>query len=86
MASRMTARSTIAGTPVKSWRITREGMNGISASAVAPGRHAASVSTSSPRTIPPPAWRSRFSRRIFSVTGARARSSRSPTASSRKYA
>ena len=59
------------GHAVKSWRITREGMNGISASAVAPGRHAASVSTSSPRTIPPPAWRSRFSRRIFSVTGAR---------------
>ena len=37
IASRMTARSTIAGTPVKSWRITRDGMNGISASAVAPG-------------------------------------------------
>ena len=51
IASRMTARSTIAGTPVKSWRITRAGMNGTSASAATPGRHAASVSTSSPRTI-----------------------------------
>ena len=33
IASRMTARSTTAGTPVKSWRITRAGMNGTSASA-----------------------------------------------------
>ena len=32
---------------MKSWRITRAGMNGISASAGGPGRHAASVSTSS---------------------------------------
>ena len=50
IASRMTARSTTAGTPVKSWSRTRAGMNGISASAAAPGRQARSVSTSSART------------------------------------
>ena len=32
---------------------------------------------------PPPAWRSRFSSRILTVTGSVARSIRSPTASSR---
>ena len=35
----MTARSTTAGTPVRSCMITRDGMNGISASAATPGRH-----------------------------------------------
>src|SRR3954449_5839057 len=57
IASRMTARSTTAGTPVKSWRITRDGMNGISASAGAPGGPAASGSTSPARRSPPPAGR-----------------------------
>ena len=41
IASRMAARSTTQGTPVKSWRITRAGMNGSSASPGAgrvPGR------------------------------------------------
>ena len=42
---------------MKSWRITRAGMNGISASAATPGRHDASVSTSARSTMPPPAWR-----------------------------
>jgi hypothetical protein len=51
----MTARSTTAGTPVKSWRMTLAGMNGTSASAGEPGRHEASVSTSSGRTMPRPA-------------------------------
>ena len=46
-------------------------MNGISASAATPGRQAASVSTSAGSTIPPPAWRSRFSSRIRTVTGRR---------------
>ena len=32
MASRMAARSTTHGTPVKSWSTTRPGMNGISSS------------------------------------------------------
>ena len=49
--------------------ITREGMNGISASAATPGRHEARVSTSAGSTMPPPAWRSRFSSRIRTVTG-----------------
>ena len=34
--------------------MTRDGMNGISASATTPGRHAASVSTSAASTMPPP--------------------------------
>ena len=55
IASRMTARSTTAGTPVKSWSRTRAGMNGISASAATPGRQASRASTSSGRTVPPPA-------------------------------
>ncbi len=74
IASRITARSTIAGTPVKSWRMTLAGMNGISASAAMPGRQAASASTSSGRTTSPPACRRTFSSRILSVTGARPRS------------
>src|SRR5947207_2278656 len=69
IASRMTARSTTAGTPVKSWSRTRAGTNGTSASAATPGRHEARVSTSAAWTMPPPAWRSTFSSRIFSVTG-----------------
>ena len=32
MADRIAARSTIAGTPVKSWSTTRPGINGISIS------------------------------------------------------
>ena len=35
----------MAGTPVKSWSTTRDGMNGISASAGTPGRHDASMRT-----------------------------------------
>ena len=73
----------MAGTPVKSCRTTREGMNGISASAGWPGRQAVSVATSASVTTPPPACRSRFSSRILTVTGAEARSIRSATASSR---
>src|SRR4029079_6390660 len=84
IASRITARSTIAGTPVKSWRITRAGMNGISASADWPGRQAARASTSPASTMRPPAWRRTFSSRIFSVTGARSSSIRSPSTASRK--
>ncbi len=83
IASRITARSTTAGTPVKSWRSTRDGMNGISASAATPGRHDARVCTSSAVTTPRPALRSRFSSRILTVTGAERRSIWSATASSR---
>ena len=52
IASRIAARSTTAGTPVKSWRTTRLGMNGTSASPAPPGRQAASALTSSSRTMP----------------------------------
>ena len=47
IASRMAARSTTHGTPVKSWRITRAGMNGSSNSAGWVGSQAASARTSS---------------------------------------
>ena len=46
MASRMAARSTTAGTPVKSWRMTRAGMNGhlrLAGTAGAPGGEGAHV-------------------------------------------
>ncbi len=84
MASRIAARSTIAGTPVKSCSRTRDGMNGTSASVSEPGRHDASVSTSAGSMRPPPAFRRAFSRRMRSVTGALSRSIRSPSAASRQ--
>ncbi len=70
IAARIAARSTTAGTPVKSWRSTRAGVNGRSRSSP-PGAppQRASASTSPSATSRPPAWRSRFSRRILSVTG-----------------
>src|SRR5512146_2140524 len=43
IASRIAARSTTAGTPVKSWRITRAGMNGTSASPPMPARQRVDV-------------------------------------------
>ena len=46
MPSRMAARSTTAGTPVKSWRTTRDGMNGTSAPAFV-GLHEATAATCS---------------------------------------
>ena len=71
------------GTPVKSWRMTRDGMNGTSASAGTPGRQAANVSTSASVTIPPPAWRRTFSSRTRTVTGRPVEAVRSPRASRR---
>ena len=76
IASRIAARSTTAGTPVKSWRMTRAGRKGTSASPAPPGRHAARVRTSSSVTTSPPACRSTFSSRILTVIGARSRSAR----------
>ena len=67
----MTARSTIAGTPVRSWRIDpRRHERDLGLGRARPAATTASVSTSSARTIPPPAWRSAFSSRILTVTGA----------------
>ncbi len=46
MAERMAARSTTAGTPVKSCRMTRPGLNGTSKESVICGDQRASRSTS----------------------------------------
>ena len=84
IASRIAARSTTAGTPVKSWSRTREGVNAISVEGSAAASHPASASMSAAVTATPSSWRSRFSRRIFSEKGRRARSKRSPRRSSLK--
>jgi hypothetical protein len=66
-ASRIAARSTTAGTPVKSWRITRAGVNAISRSGSACGFQFANAAMSSRVMFAPSSWRSRFSSRIFNV-------------------
>src|SRR5476649_354367 len=72
MPSRIAARSTTAGTPVKSWSSTRAGANEISFCAALFTSHRASDSTSAGFTNRPSSWRSRFSSRIFSEKGRRA--------------
>ena len=74
MPSRIAARSTTAGTPVKSWSSTRAGANEISFCAVLFTSHVASASTSAAFTNRPSSWRSRFSSRIFIEYGRRAMS------------
>ncbi len=74
MASRMAARSTMAGTPVKSCMITRAGVNAISWLGAAFGSHCSSASMSSRVTFTPSSNRSRFSSRILSEKGRRDRS------------
>ena len=69
IASRIAARSTTAGTPVKSWSRTREGVKAISVEGSAAASHPASAATSLAVTSIPSSWRSRFSRRIFSGEG-----------------
>ena len=69
MPSRIAARSTTAGTPVKSCRSTRAGMNAISL--LTPGSQRASASMSSAFTARPSSRRSMFSRRILSEYGSR---------------
>jgi len=69
MVPRIAARSTIAGTPVKSWRITRAGRNGTSFD---PGFFAfqrASASTSSSVVMRPSQFRRAASRRILILNG-----------------
>jgi hypothetical protein len=68
-ASRMVARSTTQGTPVKSCITTRAGVNWISVSGSAVGSHAASARTWSAVMFAPSSVRSRFSSRIFSEYG-----------------
>ena len=69
MASRMAARSTTAGTPVKSWSSTRAGWKEISVSGSAFGFQASIFSMCSRFTTRPSSWRSRFSSRTFSENG-----------------
>ena len=81
IASRIAARSTTQGTPVKSCITTRAGRKGTSAAEPELGRHAASARTSSSVTNPRPQLRSTHSSSTLIVKGVRSKSSR--TASSR---
>ncbi len=83
MASRIAARSTIAGTPVKSCMITRAGVNAISLDGSSLASQVASASTSCARIDSPSSLRSRFSSRIFSENGSRATSNLDCSASRR---
>ena len=65
IASRMVARSTTQGTPVKSCMITRAGVNWISLLGSASASQAASARMSSAVMLAPSSVRSRFSSRIF---------------------
>ncbi len=69
MASRMVARSTTAGTPVRSCRITRAGVNWISVDGSASGSHWARAVICPAVTLRPSSVRSRFSSRIFRLNG-----------------
>ncbi len=72
MASRIAARSTTAGTPVKSCISTRAGRYWISVSGSACGSQLAIASMSARLTVTPSSKRSRFSSRIFIENGSRA--------------
>ncbi len=80
-ASRIVARSTTHGTPVKSCMITRAGVNWISVSGSALGSQPASARTWSAVTLAPSSVRSRFSSSTFRLNGRRSDPS---TAESRK--
>ena len=84
IASRIAARSTIAGTPVKSCISTRAGWNGISSLGVAAASQEAIASTSAAVTESPSSSRSAFSSSTLSEYGSRATSNRSCSAPSRK--
>ena len=66
MASRMAARSTIAGTPVKSCISTRAGIKAISREGSALGSQLARKRMSSAVTEWPSSWRRRFSSKMRS--------------------
>ena len=71
-ASRMAARSTTQGTPVKSCNSTRAGMKLISFGSVpADAAPRATYSMSAAETRRPSSWRSRFSSRILVENGRR---------------
>ena len=69
MASRMVARSTMQGTPVKSCMITRAGVNWISLSGSAFGSQFASARMWSAVMLAPSSVRSRFSSSTFRLKG-----------------
>ena len=71
MASRMAARSTTAGTPVKSCISTRAGRNAISCSELFALSQAATALMSSLVTVRPSSKRSRFSSSTFMENGRR---------------
>ena len=71
MPSRMAARSTTAGTPVRSCMMTRAGENWISVSGSAFGSQPARARTWSAVTLAPSSVRSRFSSRTFRLNGRR---------------
>ena len=71
MASRIAARSTTTGTPVKSCMMTRAGVNAISWLGAALASHLSSASMSARVTFTPSSNRSRFSSRILSEKGRR---------------
>ena len=77
MASRIAARSTTAGTPVKSCMRIRAGLNAISTGWGVEPRHPATASTSSAETETPSSLRRRFSSSTFSEYGSRPESSAS---------
>ena len=70
-ASRMVARSTTHGTPVKSCISTRAGVNWISTLGSAAGSQPASARMWSAVMFAPSSVRSRFSSRIFRLYGSR---------------
>src|SRR3954469_14376170 len=74
IASRIAARSTTAGTPVKSCMTTRAGVKAISWLGSALASHRASASMSAASTAPLPSVRRRFSSRILRLNGRRATS------------
>src|SRR6266550_2145084 len=71
IASRMAARSTTAGTPVKSCMTTRAGVKAISSLGSALASQRASFSTSAACTEPLPSVRSRFSSSTLRLNGKR---------------
>ncbi len=68
-ASRMVARSTMHGTPVKSCMTTRAGVNWISVFGSAAASHEPSASICAFVTFAPSSVRSRFSRRTLRLKG-----------------
>ena len=69
IASRIAARSTMHGTPVKSCSSTRAGVNWISADGSAAGSQPASARTCAAVTSRPSSLRSRFSSSTFRLNG-----------------